>query len=144
MEDGRPVCFNSLTDVEESAGRSRKHSGFRLSCFGRLSIALSTLRADRQIGGMEVKPFEMAVKDTFKLEDGTTAFMGVIETKSDFIGPCDCEIVLEGQVKASIRIDGEMIVKRKKTPHRAISTKQSIDLAAIGLQREGFLIRSKV
>jgi hypothetical protein len=92
---------------------------------------------------MEVKPFEMAVKDTFKLEDGTTAFVGVIESESDFIGPCDCEFILDSQVKASIRIEGEMMVKRKKTSYRAISTKQSIDLAAIGLQREGFIIRSK-
>ncbi len=90
-----------------------------------------------------MKPFRMAVKDTFHFRDGTTAFMGTIDSESDFIRPCDCEIVLGGEVKASVRIDGEMIAERKKVPYRAISTKQQIDLADIGIQRSGFIIRSK-
>jgi hypothetical protein len=90
-----------------------------------------------------MKSFEMVVKDTFRLENGATAFMGTIEPESNVIGPCDCELIVDNEVKTSIRIDGEMIVERKKAPYRAISTRQPIDLAVIGLQRDGFTIRSK-
>jgi translation elongation factor EF-Tu-like GTPase len=87
-----------------------------------------------------VKPFEMAVEDTFHFENDSTAFAGMIETESDFTGPCDCEVILGNEVKTSICIDGEMMVKRNKTPDRAISTTRSIDLTALGLERGGFII----
>ena len=90
-----------------------------------------------------MKPFEMVVEDTFHFENGSTAFAGMIETESDFTGPCDCEVIPGNEVKASIWIDGEMMVKRNKTLHRAISTTRSIDLTALGLERGGFIIRSK-
>ena len=91
-----------------------------------------------------MKPFEMVVEDTFHFENGSTAFAGMIESESDFTGPCDCEVILGNEVKASIWIDGEMMVKRNKTPHRAIPSTRSIGLTALGLQRGGFIIRSKV
>jgi hypothetical protein len=85
----------------------------------------------------------MVIEDTFHFENGLTAFAGMIETESDFTGPCDCEVILGNEVKGSTWIDGEMTVKRNKTPHRAISTTRSIDLPALGLERGGFIIRSK-
>jgi hypothetical protein len=67
----------------------------------------------------------------------------MIETESDFPGPCDYEGILGNEVKASIWIDGEMMAKSNKTPHRTISTTRSIDLTALGPERGGFIIRSK-
>jgi hypothetical protein len=43
----------------------------------------------------------MEVKDVFAFEDGTVVFTGPIETHTKFIGPCNCEIVQDGDVKAS-------------------------------------------
>jgi hypothetical protein len=53
--------------------------------------------------------FEMQVKDTLRLGEHMTAFVGPIESELKFIRACDCDIVVDGQVKGSIRIDGEMV-----------------------------------
>jgi hypothetical protein len=87
--------------------------------------------------------FTMTVKDTFHFENGRTVFLGLIETEAKAIPPCDCEIVIGNEVKAALRIDGEEIPKGKKSPDRAISTSQPIDLASFGVGRGGFKIRSK-
>jgi len=87
--------------------------------------------------------FVMTVKDTFHLEGGRTAFVGSIETEAKNIPSCECEIVLGNEVKASIWIDGEDFLKGKQSPDRAISTSQQINLAACGVRRGGFKIRSK-
>jgi len=94
-----------------------------------------------------MKPFEMEVKDTFFFKDGTITFTGPVQTEENFIGPCDCEIVEGGEVKASIWIDGEMIPSTpldKRPSERAISTRAPIDLFAIGVGRSGFKIRPKI
>jgi hypothetical protein len=91
--------------------------------------------------------FEMEVVDVFSFENGTVVFTGPIETSAKFIGPCKCEIVQDGEVKASLRIDGEMIPStplEKRTAHRAISTREAVDLDAIGVGRTGFTIRSAI
>ena len=85
----------------------------------------------------------MLVKDTFHLEGGTIAFVGSLESAVTSIPPCECEIVVNGEVKASLEIDGEMILKGKQVSDRAISTSQQIDLAGYGIGRSGFTIRSK-
>jgi hypothetical protein len=87
--------------------------------------------------------FTMSVKDTFHFADGTTAFVGQVEPNVKFIRPCDCEILVDGEVKGSVRIDGEMIACRTTVPERAISTSERVDFAAIGISRSGFTIRSK-
>jgi hypothetical protein len=45
----------------------------------------------------------MVVEDTFHFENGSTAFAGMIETESDFTGPCDGEVILDNEVKAPSR-----------------------------------------
>ena len=87
--------------------------------------------------------FTMRVKDTFHLEGGTTAFIGVLETHARTIPPCDCQIIVNNEVKMSLRIDGEMILQKQQAPCRAISSSQRIDLASFGVGRGGFTIRSK-
>jgi hypothetical protein len=53
--------------------------------------------------------FEMQVKDTFRLGERMTAFVGAIESEAKFIPGCDCNIIVDGEVRGSIRIDGETI-----------------------------------
>jgi len=85
----------------------------------------------------------MTVKDTFHFEDGRTVFVGLLETDAKVIPPCDCEILVGNEVKASLRIDGEEIPKGNQGPDRAVSTSQRIDLGSFGVKRAGFTIRSK-
>lgn len=89
----------------------------------------------------------MEVRDTFVFANGTTVFMGPMETQAKFVGPCECELVNNGEVQVSFGIDGEMFpcpsAPEERPPYRAISTRESIDLAAIGVDRGGFSIRSK-
>ncbi len=87
--------------------------------------------------------FTMTVTDTFFFEDGTTAFVGCLETSTKTIPPCACEIMVGNEVKASVWIDGEMILEQKQSLSRAISTRQQIDLGACGVGRAGFIIQSK-
>jgi hypothetical protein len=79
----------------------------------------------------------MAVKDTFHSKDGITAFVGLLERDTKMIPPCDCEILVNGAVKASLRIGGEMIPKGKGVPDRSIWTSQQIHLASSGIGRGG-------
>jgi hypothetical protein len=88
--------------------------------------------------------FTMTVADTFHLEDGRTVFVGPVETDAKVIPPCDCEILVGDEIKASLRIDGEEIPKGKKTPNRSVSTSQRFDFASFGIARSGFKIRSKL
>ncbi|MGB2591527.1 MAG: hypothetical protein WBG02_02320 [Candidatus Acidiferrum sp.] len=93
-----------------------------------------------------IPTFEMTVEDTFFFQDGRVVFAGRIE----FCGPekvireCDCEIVLNNQIKAPLRIEGEMRPKRWPgvvSSTRALSTRDPINLEAVGLERSGFTLR---
>lgn len=88
----------------------------------------------------------MRVEDTFFFDDGTIVFAGPIESDVNFIRACDCEIVKNGEVKTLVRIEGEMRPNRRSgvpSTDRAVSTREMVDLAALGLGKSGFLIRSK-
>jgi hypothetical protein len=87
--------------------------------------------------------FTMTVEDTFRLEDGRIVFVGSIDTDAKIIPACDCEILVGDEIKASLRIDGEEIPKKKGTPNRAISTSQRTDLTSYGIGQKGFKIRSR-
>ena len=88
--------------------------------------------------------FLMQVKDTFHLADGRTVFIGSVKTEAKNISSCDCEILVENEVKGSLRIDGEEVPKDKRVADRAISTTQRIDLASLGVGKGDFIIRSKI
>ena len=90
--------------------------------------------------------FTMEVQETFFFDDGTVVFAGPVESELEFIRACDCEIVKNGEIKASLRIEGEMRPNRKSAAHstdRAVSTRGPVDLDGLGLGKRGFLIRSK-
>jgi len=90
-----------------------------------------------------MRSFTMKVRDTFHFKNGVTAFIGPLDTEVEFIPPCDCEIVVGDEVKASLRIDGEMILENQMESTRAIATSQPLDLASRGIGRGGFEIRPK-
>lgn len=90
--------------------------------------------------------FSMKVQETFFFDDGTVVFAGPVESELKFIRACDCEIVKNGEVKASLRIEGEMRPNRRslaRSTDRAVSTREPVDLNGLGLGKGGFLIRSK-
>jgi hypothetical protein len=87
--------------------------------------------------------FVMTVVDTFHLEDGRTVFVGPIETEAKIVPPCDSEILVGNEIKASLRIDGEEIPKGKNTSNRSISTSQRINLASYGIGRGGFTMKGE-
>jgi hypothetical protein len=90
--------------------------------------------------------FCMRGKDTFFFDDGTVVFAGPVESDANFIRACDCEIVKNGEVKTSLRIEDEMRPNwRPGAPStdRAVSTREAVDLTALGLGKSGFLIRSE-
>jgi len=91
-------------------------------------------------------PFQMTVQDTFFLEDGTTILAGYVQSEMKFIRACECEIVGNGEVKMTLQIDGEMRPNRRPGSDatiRAVSTRERLDLAGVGLGTGGFLLRSK-
>ena len=87
--------------------------------------------------------FTMMVRDTFHLGNGRTVFVGPLEKHLKYIPPCDCEIVVNDEVRGTVRIDGEDFLKDKGIPDRAISTSQRVDLTRWGIGTGGFTIRSK-
>ncbi len=87
--------------------------------------------------------FEMDVEDTFFFADGRTVFTGPIKTNAKLVGTCECEIVKDGELKLNVAIEGEMMPSSHSSRIRALSTKQSINLEALGLKRGGFKLRSK-
>jgi hypothetical protein len=99
--------------------------------------------ADYSDRGGSMRLFTMVVRDTFQLDDGLTVFIGPLERNVKAIPPCDCEIIVKDEVKATIRIDGEMFLRPRSKSDRAISTSQRFDLASRGIGKAGFTIRSK-
>lgn len=87
--------------------------------------------------------FEMQVVDTFRLANGVTAFSGTVYPDVAVIPECDCEILAEGNIRIPVHIDGEIILKKKQSPLRAITTQEPIDLSKYGLCGGGFTLRPK-
>ena len=88
----------------------------------------------------------MHVQDTFLFEDGTIVFTGQMQSEIKFIRECDCEIVLDGEIKAIVHIDGEMRPNLRPGSDptiRAVSTKERLNLANLGVGTGGFLLRCK-
>jgi hypothetical protein len=91
-----------------------------------------------------MRTFEMKVVDTFHFANGSTVFIGSVEAPQAPIPECECEIVVGNEVKGTVRIDGEMIAEKKTSLHRSVSTSQSLNLAAYGIAKGDFTLRSKV
>jgi hypothetical protein len=58
---------------------------------------------------MAVFGFEMKVVDVFRFADGRTVFFGHIKTTANFIGPCACELLVDGNREATLRLEGEIV-----------------------------------
>jgi len=102
--------------------------------------------ASKVVRALAMSDFQMLVQDTFLFEDGTTVFTGHVQSQINFIRACDCEIVRDGEIKATVHIDGEMRPNLRPGSDptiRAVSTKENLDLTSLGIGKGGFLLRSK-
>jgi hypothetical protein len=67
--------------------------------------------------------YEMIVIEKFDFRDGTTVFVGPVTGDTSRIPPCYCELVINGEKKKSIWIEGERLIeKRKNNSYRVVST----------------------
>jgi hypothetical protein len=81
----------------------------------------------------------MHVSDTFLLAHGTTVFLGPVEPDTYPIPACECEIVVDDEVKARFHALGSLF-ERRDAP-RVIHTVHVFDWQTLGLGRSGFDIR---
>jgi len=86
--------------------------------------------------------FEMLVTEDFTLADKTTVFVGQITSAGENIGPCECELVFDGDVVTSFPIDGEMILKNKTPGARAVSTLHPVSESALDYQSGKLVLRA--
>ena len=69
----------------------------------------------------------MKVVDVFRFQSGRTVFVG--ETaEPEFIGPCLCELVVDGVRTATFRLEGEMFHPSATSGLRSITTAEQIDI----------------
>ncbi len=75
------------------------------------------------------EPFEMKIVELFRFADHRTVFVGPIHGAKSFIGPCRCDLVIDGNVFHTVTIEGEMIADREPpNGHRALSTLDNVSL----------------
>ena len=75
--------------------------------------------------------FEMNVTDVFAFEDRRTAFVGRVNP-SDFltIGPCECDLLVDGVPTRRFKLEGEMI-HRSPEGLRSVTTAETVDVELI-------------
>ena len=71
----------------------------------------------------------MTIRDVFAFTDGRTVFTGEVEDAPNFIGPCDCELAVEGRGPTRLRIEGEMF--HAAPGQRGLSTVDTVDVSLI-------------
>ncbi len=73
--------------------------------------------------------FEMRIADIFRFADGRTVFIGPIDSESKFVGPCLCELVVDGVHRSTIRLEGEMVPSGQHPEgFRSVCTQQPVVL----------------
>lgn len=73
--------------------------------------------------------FDMQIKVSFAMADGSTVICGIIASDIPVVPQCECDLMRKGKVIASFRIDGEMLLKNKKSNNRAVSTRENVRLS---------------
>jgi len=71
----------------------------------------------------------MTIRDVFAFTGGRTVFTGEVEDAPNFIGPCDCELAVEGRGPTRLRIEGEMF--HAAPGQRGLSTVDPVDVPLI-------------
>lgn len=81
--------------------------------------------------------FEMLIADVFYMSGGRITFGGTVSGTENFIGPCQCEVVVDGKQFAIIKLEGEMMPTSMHKNLRSVSTldplKLDKDLVAKGV-----------
>lgn len=93
----------------------------------------------------KVKHFHMILKDIYRLQNNRTVLIGEIHGHNHLIKACNCEVVVKGQVKSQIWVEGEMLFTNAiKKKWRVISTKDNVDITQSSLQEGECLIYCSV
>jgi hypothetical protein len=81
-------------------------------------------------------PFRMLIRDMFAFQDGRTVLVGPVEGMEEYLPAATCEIRVQGQIRATVRVEGEMIPYSGDHRQRAVSTRDTtgLDRALISQQ----------
>jgi len=71
----------------------------------------------------------MTIRDVFAFTSGATVFTGEVEDAPNFIGPCNCELAVEGRGPTRLRIEGDMF--HAPPGQRALSTVDPVDVPLV-------------
>lgn len=53
--------------------------------------------------------FRMKIVDVFHFRDGRTVLIGPVEGQQNFLPSCTCELLVNGQLRQVVAVEGEMI-----------------------------------
>lgn len=88
--------------------------------------------------------FWMAIDDVFRLQGGRTVFVGAVRSSHRHVPAMTCELLLDGRVIQSLRLEGEMLPeKRHPEPRRSVSTLDSVHVDRQLLTPGRFELRCK-
>jgi hypothetical protein len=87
-------------------------------------------------------PFRMRIRDAFSFQDGRTVLVGPVEGAEGYIPATMCEIWVNGQKLATVRIEGEMIPCGSDNGQRAVSTHDATGLSRELICRQECTLRS--
>lgn len=86
--------------------------------------------------------YKFAVHDIFRFEDGSTVFLGTVDTEYPRLVPADADVQLEGKTVAHIRLTEEPMPGPKSKGHRVVVTRDNIDIGRLK-GRECLLVCSR-
>ncbi len=87
-------------------------------------------------------PFVMHVADVFHLADGRTVFVGEVLSSPPRIQGMRCQLVIDGEVRDHINLEGEMRFSPNQTTHRAISANKPIPVSSEEIRKSRSTLRS--
>lgn len=78
----------------------------------------------------QLNAFRMTVEDVFQLSFGRTVFVGIIDGETELIKSCQCDLIVAGEKKGTVYIEGEMITEnRSNIVKRSLSTAENVELS---------------
>ena len=73
--------------------------------------------------------FELRVKDVFHFSNGQTVLVGLVEKGPAFIPSQACELLVDGEYRQRLRLEGEMMPSTQHgMGYRSVSTTESVNL----------------
>ncbi len=91
---------------------------------------------DRELG------FRMRISEVFHFNNGKTVLVGPIEKGPELIPAQPCEILVDGNRRQLIRIEGEMLPSNASQEKRSVSTTDSVLIDRADLKRHAFVLQT--